>query len=84
MVTKEEHDGITPCDKIWIPVYLTYSTEDGIRVDRDMFGESNWVVLRWYEGVERHQVMARNPRKWVDGKNRYIPVAKGRWKWQWQ
>lgn len=65
---------ITPCDRIQIPVYLTYLLPEGLRVCKAMFAESRSIVLRWYDdGCTMHQKIAHRPQKWVNGRNYFDP-----------
>lgn len=71
---------ITPCDRILIPVYLTYLLPEGLRVCKAMFAESNTIVLRWYEDdCTMRQKVAFKPQKWVNGRNYFNPEER---KWR--
>lgn len=75
-------DKITPCDRIMIPVYLTYRGTDGLRADNEMFAESNVIVLRWYsDDSKMHQRIAVKPNAWRDGKNYFDPDTR-KWKYE--
>lgn len=73
-------DKITPCDRIMIPVFLTYCGEDGVRADKEMFAEAHLIVLRWYVGMQMHQRLAVIPPAWRDGKNYFDPDTR-KWKY---
>ena len=74
-------DKITPCDKIILPVYLTYRGDKGLRADKEMFREGHVICLRWYtEDMQMHQRIAARPHAWRDGKNYYDPETR-KWKY---
>lgn len=74
-------DKITPCDRINVPVYLTYQSENGVRADKDMFAESNVIALCWYtDDSKMHQRIAVKPSAWRDGKN-YLNPDTRKWKY---
>lgn len=74
-------DKITPCDRIMIPVYLTYRGTDGLRSDKEMFAESNVIVLRWFDDDRQmQQIFALRPHAWRDGRNYFDPDTR-KWKY---
>lgn len=74
-------DKITPCDRIMIPVYLTYRGDSGLRADKEMFDEHPVIVLRWYtDNGQMHQRIACKPAAWRDNKNYFDPDLR-RWKY---
>ena len=74
-------DKITPCDRISIPVYLTYCNENGVRADKEMFSGHRVIVLRWYsDGSKMHQRIAVKPNAWRDGRNYFDPDTR-KWKY---
>ena len=73
---------ITPCDYIRIPVYLTYQTAEGVRVDKAMFDGQRTIVLRWYTATgEMHEKIAFRPKKWANDRN-YYDATRRRWKYE--
>lgn len=74
-------DKITPCDRIMIPVYLTYRGDSGLRADKEMFDEHPVIVLRWYtDNGQMHQRIACKPAAWRDNKN-YLDPDTRKWKY---
>lgn len=75
-------DKITPCDRIRIPVYLTYRNENGVRADKEMFEGNHYIVLRWYsDDSKMHQRIAVKPNAWRDGRN-YLDPDTRKWKYE--
>lgn len=62
-----------PCDQIIIPVFATYSGNDGLRVDAAMFYEQAVICLQWNESGKTRRRIAYKPRRWVLGKNYFDP-----------
>ena len=74
-------DKITPCDRIIIPVYLTYRGTDGLRADKEMFAESHVICLRWYgDDRQMQQIFALRPHAWRDDRNYFDPDTR-KWKY---
>lgn len=74
-------DKITPCDRISIPVYATYAAEKGIRAEKEMFAESDVIVLRWFDDDRQmQQIFALRPHAWRDGRNYFDPDTR-KWKY---
>lgn len=72
---------VSPCDRIMVPVFLTYCGTDGLRADKEMFAEHRVIVLRWYaEDMQMHQRIVVKPTAWRDGKNYYDPETR-KWKY---
>ena len=72
---------ITPCDRISIPVYLTYCNENGVRADKEMFSEHRVIVLRWHDGRRDRQRLVSCPKAWRDEKNYFDPDTR-KWKYE--
>ena len=75
------NERITPCDRIMIPVYLTYSGTDGLRADKEMFAESHVICLRWHDGRRDRQRLVSCPKAWRDGRNYFDPDTR-KWKYE--
>lgn len=76
------NERVQPCDRMSIPVFLTYASDKGLRADEDMFAESAVICLRWYDaGGQMHQRIAVRPEKWYDGKNYFDPDGR-KWKYE--
>ena len=73
-------DKITPCDRISIPVYLTYCGEKGIRADKEMFEGNHYIVLRWHEGRRDRQQLVSCPKAWYNGCN-YWDLEREAWQY---
>lgn len=74
-------DKITPCDRISVPVYLTYRSENGVRAEQEMFAESKIICLRWYsDDGQMHQRITHRPCAWRDNKN-YLDPDTRKWKY---
>ena len=74
------NERVQPCDKMVIPVYMTYRGNDGLRADHAMFDDSAVICLRWHEDGKDHQRIVWNPKAWVFGKNYFCPEAR-MWKY---
>lgn len=71
---------VSPCDRIMVPVFLTYRGTDGLRADKEMFAEHRVIVLRWYADDGMHQRIVVKPTAWRDGKNYFEPDTR-KWKY---
>lgn len=73
-------DSITPCDRISIPVYLTYRGEKGLRAEKEMFEGNHYIVLRWHEGRRDRQRLVSCPKAWYNGCN-YWDLEREAWRY---
>lgn len=75
------NERIQPCDRMMIPIYITYRNNDGVRVDADMFAESKTICIRWYDdAAQMHQRIIRKPKLFWHGRN-YFDPEKRNWKY---
>ena len=74
-------DKITPCDRIMIPVFLTYCNENGVRADKEMFEGNHYIVLRWHDGRRDRQRLVSCQKAWRDGRNYFDPDTR-KWKYE--
>ena len=73
------NEKVQPCDKILVPVFLTYMTGYGLMVDKCMFEQSVVICLRWQDSKHRvfHRIVVM-PDRWYDQRNFYDPTER-RW-----
>ena len=77
------NERVQPCDRMMIPVFLTYESDKGLRAEQDMFAESNVICLRWYDtsGNEYQRIAVKPNFFWHDGVNYFIHQER-RWRYE--
>ena len=71
---------IQPCDKMVIPVFMSYIGDKGVACDKEMFENSRYIVLRWHEGRRDYEKLVHEPRAWYNDRN-YWDIGRGAWRY---